>query len=140
VGCHCLLCVTCTYIPNPFAVHLKLTQHCESPTCCCCSVAKSCPTPWTAAHQASLSFTISRGLLKLMSIGSAMLSNHLIFCCPLLLLSFCYLLLVVFSCPVRLFVTPWVAVRQASLSLFISRSLTKFMFMASVMPSSRLIL
>ena len=42
-------------------------------------------TPWTAAHQASLSFTISWSLLKLMSIESMMLSNHLILCCPLLL-------------------------------------------------------
>ena len=37
-------------------------------------------TPWTAAHQASLSFTISQTLLKLMSIESVMPSNHLIFC------------------------------------------------------------
>ena len=43
-------------------------------------------TPWTAAHQASLSFTISRSLLKLMSIESVMPSNHLILCCPFLLL------------------------------------------------------
>ena len=42
-------------------------------------------TPWTAAHQASLPFLISQSLLKLMSIESAMLSNHLIFCHPLLL-------------------------------------------------------
>ena len=42
-------------------------------------------TPWTVAYQASLSTTISRSLLKLMSIESEMLSNHLI-CCPLLLL------------------------------------------------------
>ena len=41
--------------------------------------------PWTAAHQASLSFTISRSLLKLMSIKSVMTSNHLILCRPLLL-------------------------------------------------------
>ena len=41
--------------------------------------------PWTAAHQASLSFTIARNLLKLMSIESVMLSNHLILCHPLLL-------------------------------------------------------
>ena len=34
-------------------------------------------TPWTAARQASLSFTISWNLLKLMSIESVMLSNHL---------------------------------------------------------------
>jgi len=43
-------------------------------------------TPWTAALQASLSFTISQSLLKLMSIESVMPSNHLILCCPLLLL------------------------------------------------------
>ena len=43
-------------------------------------------TPWTAAHQAPLSFTISRGLFKLMSIESVVLSNHLILCCPLPLL------------------------------------------------------
>ena len=42
-------------------------------------------TPWTAAHQASLSFTISRSLLKVMSIESPMPSNHLILCRPLLL-------------------------------------------------------
>ena len=42
--------------------------------------------PWTAARQASLSFTISWSLLKLMFIESMMPSNHLIFCCPLLLL------------------------------------------------------
>ena len=43
--------------------------------------------PWTAAHQASLSFTIYWSLLKLMSIESVMPPNHLILCCPLLLLS-----------------------------------------------------
>ena len=43
-------------------------------------------TPWTAAQQASLSFTNSWGLLKLMSIESVILSNRLILCCPLLLL------------------------------------------------------
>ena len=44
-------------------------------------------TPWTAACQASLSITNSQSLLKLMSIESVMPSNHLILCCPLLLLS-----------------------------------------------------
>ena len=39
-------------------------------------------TPWTAAHQASLSFTISWSLLKLMSIESVMPSSHLILCVP----------------------------------------------------------
>ena len=43
-------------------------------------------TPWTAAHQASLSITISWSLLKPMSIESVMLSSHLILCHPLLLL------------------------------------------------------
>ena len=42
-------------------------------------------TPWTAAHQASLYFTISQSLLRLMSIESVMPSNHLILCHPLLL-------------------------------------------------------
>ena len=42
-------------------------------------------TPWTAAHQASLSITNSRSLLKLMFIELVMPSNHLILCCPLLL-------------------------------------------------------
>ena len=43
-------------------------------------------TPWTAACQASLSITISQNLLKLMSIGLVMPSNHLILCHPILLL------------------------------------------------------
>ena len=42
-------------------------------------------TPWTTACQASLSFTLSQSLLKLMSIELMMPSNHLILCCPLLL-------------------------------------------------------
>ena len=42
-------------------------------------------TPWTAARQAPLSFTISLSLLKLMSIESVMPSSHLILCHPLLL-------------------------------------------------------
>ena len=43
-------------------------------------------TPWTAACLASLSFSISQSLLKLVSIESMMPSNHFILCCPLLLL------------------------------------------------------
>ena len=43
-------------------------------------------TPWTVAHQASLSITNSWSLIKLMSIELVMWSNHLILCCPLLLL------------------------------------------------------
>ena len=51
-----------------------------------CNVVRLLATPWTAAHQASLSFTISWTLLKLMSIESVMPSRHLILCRPLLLL------------------------------------------------------
>ena len=54
-------------------------------------------TPWTAARQASLSFAISRSLLKLMPIESVMLSNHLILCCPLLLLPSIFTSIRVFS-------------------------------------------
>ena len=43
-------------------------------------------TPWTAVHNASLLFTISKSFLKLMSIESVMPSNHLILCHPLLFL------------------------------------------------------
>ena len=43
-------------------------------------------TPWTVARQASLSITNSQSLLKLVSIESVLPSNHLILCCPLLLL------------------------------------------------------
>ena len=46
------------------------------------SVTQSCLTLWTAAHQASLSITNSRSLLKLMSIESVMPSNHLSFVIP----------------------------------------------------------
>ena len=54
-------------------------------------------TPWTASCQASLSFTISQSLLKHMSIGSVMPSNHLILCRPLLLLPSIFLSNRVFS-------------------------------------------
>ena len=49
------------------------------------SVESDSATPWTAAHQASLSITNSQTLLKLMSIESVMPSNHLILGRPLLL-------------------------------------------------------
>ena len=68
--------------------------------CCCCSVAKLCPTlcgPWTAAHQSSLSFTISQSLLKLMSIEAVMPSSHPILCHPLLLLPSIFFSIWIFS-------------------------------------------
>ena len=51
------------------------------------SVVSDSETPWTAAHQASLPFTISWSLLKLMFVELVMPSNHLILCRPLFLLS-----------------------------------------------------
>ena len=54
-------------------------------------------TPWTAAHQASLSITNSWSLLKLMSIASVMPSNHHILCCPFLLLPSIFPSIKVFS-------------------------------------------
>ena len=54
-------------------------------------------TPWTAAHQASLSITNSWSLLKLMFIESMMPSNHPILCCPLLLLASIFPSIRVFS-------------------------------------------
>ena len=53
--------------------------------------------PWTEAHQAALSFTISHSLLKLMSIESVMPSNYLIFCHPLLLMPSIFSSIRVFS-------------------------------------------
>ena len=49
-----------------------------------CWVVSDSVTPWTAARQASLSFTISQSLPKFMFTESVMPSHHLILCCPLL--------------------------------------------------------
>ena len=54
-------------------------------------------TPWTVARQASLPFTISPSLLKLISIEVVMPSNHLVLCCPLFLLPSIFLSIRVFS-------------------------------------------
>ena len=66
---------------------------------CCCSVTQSClfMISWTAACQASLSFTIPQSLLKLTSIELEMPSNHLVLCCPLILLSSVFPTVRVFS-------------------------------------------
>ena len=63
-------CLTCTY---QIVVIFQSLSH-----------VRLFETPWTVAHQASLSFTISRSLLKLTSIEPVMPSNHLILCYPLL--------------------------------------------------------
>ena len=61
------------------------------------SVVSYSATPWTAVCQASLSITNSQSPPKLMSIESVMPSNHLILCCPLLLLSSIFPSIRVFS-------------------------------------------
>ena len=73
-----------------FTQYQPLYAHCCTAYCtvqgCCSSLshARLFAAPWTAAHQASLSFTISRSLLNLMSIESVMPPNRLILCHPLL--------------------------------------------------------
>ena len=62
-------------------------------------------TPWTAPCQDSLSFTISRSLLKLMSIESVMPSTHLVLCYPLLLLPSIFPSIRVFSNELALCIT-----------------------------------
>ena len=61
-------------------------------------------TPWTAACRASLSITNSQSSLKLMPIESVMPSNHLILCCPLLLLPSLFPSIRVFSSESALFI------------------------------------
>ena len=104
-------------------------------------------TPWTAAHQASLSITISQSLLKLMSIELVMPSNNLMVY-DHITVSWCGL-----NCPPKGIssvqfsrsvmsdsATPWTAARQASLSITNSWSLPKLISIESVMPSNHLIL
>ena len=64
----------------------KLKPHVHNILLFSCSVVSNSVTPWTAARQASPSFTISQSFLELVSIESVMPSNHLILCRPLLLL------------------------------------------------------
>ena len=76
---HCLIC----FVRQPYEGHaakqaLAVIQS--------LSHVRLIATPWTAEHQASLSITNSRSLLKLMSIELVMPSSHLILCRPLLLL------------------------------------------------------
>ena len=131
--------------------------------CCCCSVTKLSKLPKSDSfqhhrlqHTRLLSFTVSWSLLKLMSIESVMPSNHLILHIPFSscfqsfpesgsfpmswLLTSVQFSLVLFLSRVQLFVTPWTAALQASLSITNSWSLLKLMSIESVMPSNHLIL
>ena len=113
----------------------KLFKHTHTQTHTCIVVVQSLSrvrifaTPWTAACQPSLSFTISWSLLKLISIEFIMPSNYLVLHSVQLSL----------SC-VWLFATPWNAAHQAALSITVSPSLFKLMSIELVMPSNHLTL
>ena len=81
----------CMHIAVHFIVQQKVMQHCKAIIFVVVAVqlpsrVQLFATPWTAARQASLSITISWSWLKLMSNELVIPSNHLILCCPLLLL------------------------------------------------------
>ena len=86
-----------THISHVSCMGRWVLYHCYF--CCCCSITKSWLTAfsWTVASQAPLSSTISWSLLKFGSIESVMRSNHLILCCPLLLLPLVFSSIRVFS-------------------------------------------
>ena len=74
----------CMHIAVHFIVQQKLTQHCKAIIFVVVAVqlpsrVRLFATSWTAAHQASLSLTISQNLPKFMSIASVMPSSHLNF-------------------------------------------------------------
>ena len=75
------ICTVCSCSVVPDSLHTQYDAAAQLPSCVWLFV-----TPQTAAHQASLSLTISQSLPKFMSNESVMPSNHLIACCPLLLL------------------------------------------------------
>ena len=84
--------------PSFISISVRVTQ--ETECCCCSSVTQSCLTvcnPMDCPHQASLSFTTSQSLHKLTSIKLVMPSNHLLLCCPLLLLPSIFSSIRVFS-------------------------------------------
>ena len=79
-------------------------------------------TPWTAAHQVSLSITNSQCFLKIMSIESVMPSNHLILCCSLLLLPSIFPSIRIFSNESTLCMT-WPKYWSFSLSIIPSKEI-----------------
>ena len=98
---HCtniLLSVCCILGLRLRARHMKMNKMGQFPIlmvsfincCCCCSASQLCLTHWDptncSTHHASLFFTVSQSLLKLMSTESVMPSHHLILCHPLLFL------------------------------------------------------
>ena len=91
----CVLLLILTWVVDPLPLLYICLYHWDfSPLCifsyvllcCCSSLSHDFATPWTAARQAFLSFSISQSLLKLMSIELMLSSNYLILCPPLLTL------------------------------------------------------
>ena len=92
---HLILCCPLLFMPSIFQIRWsKYWSFCNTPSNESVQFSSVQPlsrvrlfaTPWTTAHQASLSLTISWSSPMFMSIESVMPSNHLILCCPLLLL------------------------------------------------------
>ena len=81
--------------------HLLCAKHCSGHWLTVVAQLLSCvrlfATPWTAARQASMSFTLSQSLLRFLSIKLVMPSNHLVLCHPLLLLPLIFPSIRVFS-------------------------------------------
>ena len=87
-ACH-MVSKPCVYFPSSYKVKLLRIELCSSIRFVVVQLLSRVwllGTTWTVAHQASLSVTISRSLLQLMSIESVMPTNHLVLCHPLLLL------------------------------------------------------
>ena len=96
--CFALFLFSCIFNIKSTKCHLLLLQyHLFVVIVELLSRVRLCATSWPAARQASLSFTISRSFLKLMSIESAMPSNHLVLCHSLLLLTSIFPSIRVFS-------------------------------------------
>ena len=74
------------YTDSPFLMHCHLARAVQFSSVQSLSRVRLSATPWTSARQASLSITNFWSLPKLTSIESVMPSNHLILCCPLILL------------------------------------------------------
>ena len=87
-------------------------------------------TPWTAARQAFLSLTVSWSLPKFMSIESVIPSNHLIFCCPLLLLPSVFPSIRVFSSESTVYIR-WPTYWSCNFSIFPSTRLFTVDFLIS---------
>ena len=105
------------------------------------SVPQSCltlfATPWTTAHQASLSITNSWSLLKLMSVESVMPRNHLILCRPLLILPSIFPNIRVFSneSVLPLGLTSWIfLLSKGHLRVFSNTTVQKHQFFGVLVP------